>query len=213
MWAALGAYADEPVPAGFADRVMARVRPEAAGATPLRVLAGGRLRGLAIAASLVASLGAGVLLSQRFLVREAAPVAAPTAALEAVPADLLDNEGARDPRLPPRRRLRGAPAARPRRHGDTWTPSDARAAPSSSRCSPLALGAAWGFVGPSSARADEPPPVAPPREPPAPAPGGTVGPAAVDRLTAEELEILRRRFPDWDQRDAAERERIALQRA
>lgn len=93
VWAALGAYADEPVPPGFADRVMARVRPEAAGTTPLRVLAGGRLRGLAIAASLVASLGAGVLLSQRFLVREAAPVAAPTAALEAVPADLLDNEG------------------------------------------------------------------------------------------------------------------------
>lgn len=93
VWAALGAYADEPVPAGFADRVMARVRPEVAGATPLRVLAGGRLRGLAIAASLVASLGAGVLISQRFLVREADPVAAPTAALEAVPADLLDNEG------------------------------------------------------------------------------------------------------------------------
>lgn len=65
----------------------------------------------------------------------------------------------------------------------------------------LALGAAWSFVGPSSVWADEPPPP--------PAPRDTVGPVAVDRLTAEELEILRRRFPDWDQRDAAERERIA----
>ncbi len=93
IWAALGAYADEPVPEGFADRVMARVRPEADGRPALRVLAGGRLRGLAIAASLVAAVGAGILVSQRFLLPASTPVAAPTAALEAVPADLLDNEG------------------------------------------------------------------------------------------------------------------------
>ncbi len=106
VWAALGAYADEPVPDDFAARVLARVRSEpgaappvaapgapGAGRAPFRVLPGGRFRGLAIAASLVASLGAGVLLSQRFLVREPISVPTPTAALEAVPADLLDNEG------------------------------------------------------------------------------------------------------------------------
>jgi hypothetical protein len=35
------------------------------------------------------------------------------------------------------------------------------------------------------------------------------GPGAVSRLTAEEAEFLRRRFPDWDQKDAAERDRLA----
>lgn len=71
----------------------------------------------------------------------------------------------------------------------------------------IAFGA---LVAPAFARADEPPPQVPPRgAPPSPAPGGTASPSSVDRLTAEELEILRRRFPDWDQRDAAERERIA----
>ena len=106
VWDALGAYPDEPVPPGFAERVMERVLsiPESAaegvaeGAstverTPMRVLEGGRFRGLAIAASLVAALGAGMLLSPRFLVREVVSAPAPTAALEAVPADLLDNEG------------------------------------------------------------------------------------------------------------------------
>lgn len=75
----------------------------------------------------------------------------------------------------------------------------------------IALGATWGLVSPRSARAEEPPaPIPQPAVPaPSPAPGGTAAPAAVDRLTPEELEILRRRFPDWDQRDAAERERVA----
>jgi len=93
IWAALGAYADEPVPPGFSDRVMARVRPQADGGPALRVLGRGPLRGLAIAASLVAAVGAGILVSQRFMKPASAPVAAPTAALEAVPADLLDDEG------------------------------------------------------------------------------------------------------------------------
>jgi|GEM_PF-2301869 len=65
----------------------------------------------------------------------------------------------------------------------------------------IALGVTWSVVDPRSAQAEEPPP--------SPAPGGSVAPAAVDRLTGEELEILRRRFPDWDQREAAERERVA----
>lgn len=85
----------------------------------------------------------------------------------------------------------------------------------------IALGLLGSVVGVRSARADDAPPSAPPPAPPAPpigppgpgaggAGGGAAQPAAVDRLTAEELEILRRRFPDWDQRDAAERERIAV---
>ncbi len=50
---------------------------------------------------------------------------------------------------------------------------------------------------------------APPTPPVSPAPAAGPTPSAVSRLSPQELEFLRRRLPDFDRRDEAERERIA----
>jgi anti-sigma factor RsiW len=94
VWALLSAYADEPVPEGFAERVMtAATGGDSAGRSTgpqLRVLAGGRLRAIAVAAAVVVAVGAGV-----FVLRPRAPEVADvsaSAALDAVPAELLESE-------------------------------------------------------------------------------------------------------------------------
>src|SRR5690606_28024333 len=116
----------------------------------------------------------------------------------------------RHARLAARGRLRGAAAPRSRRRGAPGRQVMRARLLLPLLWLPLAVLATSGVVGPSRARADEAPPAVPPRgPPPAPASGATAEPAAVARLTPEELEILRRRFPDWDQRDVGERERIA----
>jgi anti-sigma factor RsiW len=108
VWALLGAYRDEQVSEGFSERVMARVRAEAAegeegalsstaAAEPtskpaLRLLAGGKGRAVAAAAAVLVALGAGVLWG-RFANRGPAVVGSAPAAVEAfnaMPADLLD---------------------------------------------------------------------------------------------------------------------------
>lgn len=95
-------YRDEPVPEGFADRVLARARATAAAGGPvagasaprrpaLRVLEGGRRRALAVAAAVLVALGAGVLWGRRSGVPDPTPSATDAlAALDAVPAALLD---------------------------------------------------------------------------------------------------------------------------
>ena len=71
MWALLGKYRDEPVPAKFAERVLstAGVAPaggSTAGTAPLRVLRGGRaLRFAAVAATVVLAVGAGMFAMRR----------------------------------------------------------------------------------------------------------------------------------------------------
>jgi hypothetical protein len=69
----------------------------------------------------------------------------------------------------------------------------------------LAAAALWAAtaVGAVPARADDPPAPAP-----APAPSPAAG-SAVAKLTAEESAMLARRFPDWERKPAAEREKIA----
>ena len=100
VWALLSAYADEPVPEGFAERVIARAsgatsQAEARGgavpasvASPLRLLSGGRRRALAAAAAVLVAVGAGAL-----LLRDGGPrVSDVSLALEAVPAELLESD-------------------------------------------------------------------------------------------------------------------------
>lgn len=104
VWALLGAYRDEPVPEGFADRVLAKASAEAGadraagGVEPvasrpaLRLLAGGRARALAAAAAILAALGVGALLGRGLGDRPpASPVPdAAVAALDAMPSGVLD---------------------------------------------------------------------------------------------------------------------------
>ena len=65
----------------------------------------------------------------------------------------------------------------------------------------LAVAAVWvaAVAGAGAARADDP----------APPVSGPAAGSAVARLTAEEGAMLARRFPDWERKPAAERERIA----
>lgn len=96
VWTLLGAYRDEPVPEGFADRVLAKVGLAAGtppAAAPLRFLAGGRTRALAAAAILVA-LGAGALVGRGLGAPSPTSAPAPAdptvAALDRLPAGALD---------------------------------------------------------------------------------------------------------------------------
>jgi len=107
VWALLSAYADEPVPEGFAERVLAKttgVARAASGASPdavaeraptWRVLSsparwGGRSRAFAAAAAVLVAVGAGVLALRSRTGPASDPAA--SAALEAVPADLLEGD-------------------------------------------------------------------------------------------------------------------------
>ncbi len=97
VWALLSTYADEPVPEGFAERVFAKAGiassarlGTAAGPAPaLRLLAGGRRRAFAAAAAVLVAVG-GVALWRRSTTSE--PESSVSAALEAVPAELLESE-------------------------------------------------------------------------------------------------------------------------
>ena len=93
VWALLSSYADEPVPEGFAERVLATTTgtlPDAVAerAPSWRVLSSGRSRALAAAAAVLVAVGAGVLFSHRGTSPASDPSA--SAALEAVPAELLE---------------------------------------------------------------------------------------------------------------------------
>lgn len=93
VWALLAAYADEPVPEGFAEGVIrsAKGADSVADRPPaLRVLAGGRPRALAVAAAVLVAVGAGVLLLRRTPTEPSD--ASVSAALEAVPAELLESD-------------------------------------------------------------------------------------------------------------------------
>lgn len=101
VWSLLGAYRDEPVPEGFADRVLARAAAEGgaasgvepvAGRPALRLLAGGRARAFAAAAAIVAALGVGALLGRGYGTRSATtpPPEGAVAALDALPSGVLD---------------------------------------------------------------------------------------------------------------------------
>lgn len=92
LWDLLGRYADEPVPAGFAARVLGEVG--AAGRPALRAAGAPRWfqrpRVLAAAATLLVALGAGALWRARG--REALPVAGvELAALESIDADFVQH--------------------------------------------------------------------------------------------------------------------------
>jgi len=99
VWALLSTYADEPVPEGFAERVFAKAGIEptvglraSSGAAPtLRLVTrtGGRMRALAAAAAVLVAVG-GVALWQRSTTPE--PASASSAALEAIPVELLESE-------------------------------------------------------------------------------------------------------------------------
>jgi ferric-dicitrate binding protein FerR (iron transport regulator) len=95
VWRLLGAYGDEPVPAGFSTQVMDAVRDDirddVATPTPGRasfaLLRGGGVRRVAVAASILVAAGLGVLFG-----RKTAPggdgLGASTA-IEAMPAEVL----------------------------------------------------------------------------------------------------------------------------
>src|SRR5262245_33383173 len=107
VWAILPAYRDEPVPEGFADRVLARLgAADARVAVPassddkpvvkpvvkpvLTLLSSRRARILAVAAGLVAAVGVGVV-AGRLAGRSASDATDDTvAAISAVPAGVLD---------------------------------------------------------------------------------------------------------------------------
>jgi anti-sigma factor RsiW len=91
VWDLLGAYADEPVPAGFAARILEVTSGATSGTAGrprrFRVVLG--WKPLAAAAALVLAIGAAV----RFTSRDEAPTSAPTefsSLLETVPPDVLE---------------------------------------------------------------------------------------------------------------------------
>lgn len=89
VWALLRAYRDEPVPDGFADRVLA-----AAGMAPVLVGHGAarRTRVLALAASLLLALGVGAVVGRATAPTGDGPASSPSvAALDALPAGILDD--------------------------------------------------------------------------------------------------------------------------
>jgi anti-sigma factor RsiW len=98
VWSLLAAYRDEPVPEGFAERVlgactgMARVGVEpVAERTPFSLLRGGRrARTIALAASILVAVGAGALVGRRFAPSGESPPPHAVASLDAVPVGLLD---------------------------------------------------------------------------------------------------------------------------
>ena len=103
VWACLSAYRDEPVPAGFADRVLrttvasgAETAPDARGWRVLQRWEGGRGgRVAAMAATVVLAVGVGALAAGRlFHPSEPAPASSSAAVLEAVPAALLESDDA-----------------------------------------------------------------------------------------------------------------------
>lgn len=85
VWALLSTYADEPVPEGFAERVFERVGVEPS----MRLRTGGRVRAIAAAAAVLVTVG-GVALWRQSMAPE--PASAASAALEAVPVELLESE-------------------------------------------------------------------------------------------------------------------------
>lgn len=104
VWALLSAYADEPVPEGFAERVLAKTtgshavsfpdavaeRAPAWPISPMKLLSGGRSRAIAAAAAVLIAVGAGVVVSQRGT--GPASDSSASAGLEAVPAELLESD-------------------------------------------------------------------------------------------------------------------------
>ena len=96
VWALLGKYPDEPVPAGFSERVLERAGAAPAASRPagkasLRVLSGGgALRFAAVAATFVLAVGAGLYVAHR----ESPTPAGGATSLEAVPTALLESEAA-----------------------------------------------------------------------------------------------------------------------
>src|SRR5262245_11120320 len=98
VWAILSAYRDEPVPEGFADRVVSRLRAEGeavavrspAGMPALALLSPRRARVLAVAAGLVAALGVGVVCGRLSGSGASGSKDGTVAAINAVPAGLLD---------------------------------------------------------------------------------------------------------------------------
>jgi anti-sigma factor RsiW len=93
VWSLLGTYRDEPVPEGFAERVIARTGARAQ--APVLRLAEGvrRWRRLAVAAAVLAAAGLGVAAFQwrRATVSPVEP-AGTLAALEVLPESLLDDD-------------------------------------------------------------------------------------------------------------------------
>ena len=93
VWALLSAYADEPVPEGFAEGVLRAATgaaPAADHAPAFRLLAGGRRRAVAAAAAVLVTVGAGALWLRRTSTLPSDMSA--SAALEAVPLELLESE-------------------------------------------------------------------------------------------------------------------------
>jgi anti-sigma factor RsiW len=96
VWALLGKYRDEPVPVGFAERVLstagaapASSSSGSASAPGLRVLRGGRaLRFAAVAATVVLAIGVGTFAMRR----EAEKPAGTASPFDAVPLALLESE-------------------------------------------------------------------------------------------------------------------------
>ena len=93
VWALLGKYPDEPVPAGFTERVLVSAGVLPAGKASLHVLPGGRaLRFAAVAAAVVLAVGVGVIAGPRFV-----PAPRPeggASSLDSVPTALLESESA-----------------------------------------------------------------------------------------------------------------------
>ena len=95
VWTLLGAYRDEPVPEGFAERVLAKAGAEGGDSSPRtewRWLPGGRARGLTAAAAIVAALGVGAVVGRGLGARGTTePSGNPAvAALDALPTGVLD---------------------------------------------------------------------------------------------------------------------------
>ena len=93
VWALLAAYADEPVPEGFAESVIRSATGAGSvgeRAPALRVLAGGRRRAITAAAAVLVAVGAGALLLRPDQTAPSEPTA--SAVFEAVPADLLESD-------------------------------------------------------------------------------------------------------------------------
>ena len=101
----LGAYRDEPVPEGFAERVLrasgAREGAGAAGAAhtdarpALRLLPGGRARFAAMAAAVLLAVGVGGFAVRRLFPAHE-PAHATASAIDEIPAALLESEDIAD---------------------------------------------------------------------------------------------------------------------
>jgi anti-sigma factor RsiW len=90
VWEALGAYADEPVPPGFAERAVAAAlghdAEDAAPRASFALLRGGRARAAAVAAAVLLALGVGMAVGR---VTAPEPASPPAVAIETIPEDVL----------------------------------------------------------------------------------------------------------------------------